>query len=93
MRPSQTFAAAGFGLGMVALGMTAPWLERTVLSLLLWGLFSAGVWLRSAAAIASDTPRAEEALSDADLPVYTIIVAMYREGSVAPKLVAALDRH
>ena len=91
MRPSQTFAAAGFGLGMIALAFAAPWLERTVLSLLLWTLFSAGVWLRSAAAIAADTPREREALSDADLPVYTVVVAMYREGSVAPKLVAALD--
>ena len=91
MRPSQTIAAAGFGLGMIALAYVAPWLERTVLSIILWALFSASVWLRSAAAIAVDTPRQSIALSDAELPVYTVIIAMYREGSVVPKLVAALD--
>jgi cellulose synthase/poly-beta-1,6-N-acetylglucosamine synthase-like glycosyltransferase len=91
MRPSQTIAAAGFGLAMIALAFAAPALERAVTSLLLWLLFSATIFLRIACAIAADASRPSPPLADADLPVYTVIVAMYREGAVIPKLVAALN--
>jgi glycosyltransferase involved in cell wall biosynthesis len=91
MRPAQTLAAAVFGLGMIALAFAAPAVERTVSSALLWLLFSATIFLRIACAIAAGASRPSPPLADADLPVYTVIVAMYREGAVIPKLVAALN--
>jgi hypothetical protein len=91
MRPSQTFCVGGFGLGMIALAVLAPWLERAAMSAMLWSLFSAMICLRFAAAIAADASRPSPPLADVDLPVYTLIVAMYREGAVIPKLVAGLN--
>jgi hypothetical protein len=91
MRPAQTFAAAAFGFGMIGLASAAPWLERAASSALLWLLFSTAIVLRCAAAIAADASRQSPALADADLPVYSVIVAMYREGAVIPKLVAGLN--
>ena len=91
MWPAQTVAAAAFGLGMIGLAFAQPTVERAVLSLLLWSLFSATIFLRIACAIAADASRPSPPLRDADLPVYTVIVAMYREGAVIPKLVAALN--
>jgi cellulose synthase/poly-beta-1,6-N-acetylglucosamine synthase-like glycosyltransferase len=91
MRPAQTVVAAGFGLCMIALAFAAPWVERAALSALLWSLFSATIFLRVAASIAADASRPSPPVADADLPVYTVIVAMYREGEVTRKLVAALN--
>ena len=53
---------------------------------------SSGIALRALAAVAScrgdpDAP----ALPDADLPVYSVVVALHREADVAARLVAALD--
>jgi len=91
LRPAQTIAAAAFGLAMIALAFAAPAVERAISSLLLWLLFSATIFLRIACAIAADASRPSPPLADADLPVYTVIVAMYREGTVIPKLVAGLN--
>src|SRR6185437_6121623 len=91
LRPAQTIAAAAFGLAMIALAFAAPAVERAISSLLLWLLFSATIFLRIACAIAADASRPSPPLADADLPVYTVIVAMYREGAVIPKLVAGLN--
>ena len=89
---SQTLGAAAFGLGMTALAFAAPAVERAVASLLFWLLFSAAIALRFAVAMAAGAAPAAAPLSDAELPVYTVVVALYREGAVIPKLVAALNR-
>ena len=91
MARAQTLFAAGFGLSLIALAFLAPWAERAVTSAILWGLFTATIFLRIAAAIAADASRPSPPVSDADLPTYSVIVAMYREGAVIPKLVAGLD--
>jgi hypothetical protein len=91
MRPAQTIAAGAFGFGMISLAIAAPWAERVAASALLWLLFTATTALRYAAAIAADATRPSPAVADADLPVYTVIVAMYRESAVIPKLVAGLN--
>jgi cellulose synthase/poly-beta-1,6-N-acetylglucosamine synthase-like glycosyltransferase len=91
MRPAQTAAAAAFGLGLIGLAAAAPWAERAATSTLLWLLFSAATALRSAAAVAADVAKASPPLADADLPTYTVVVAMYREAAVIPKLVAGLN--
>jgi glycosyltransferase XagB len=92
MRPSQTIAAVAFALTLIALAFAAPTLERALTSALLWLLFSAMIGLRIAAAIAANVSKPPPPLADADLPVYTVLVAMYREGAVIPKLTAALNR-
>lgn len=58
-------------------------------------MFSGFVTLRLFAAAASCDPAPHEArtrLADADLPVYSVIVALYREAAVARSLAAALSR-
>ncbi len=91
MRVSQTLCAGGFGFGMILLAIFAPGVERFVLSALLWALFSAMICLRFACAIAADVAPPPPPLADVDLPVYTVIVAMFREGAVIPKLIAGLN--
>ncbi|MDB5569193.1 MAG: hypothetical protein JWN93_376 [Hyphomicrobiales bacterium] len=55
-------------------------------------LLSGYIGLRLFATVASFArPRAFPPAPDADLPAYTIVVAMYREEAVAAKLVRALD--
>ena len=54
-------------------------------------MFSAAVWLRSIAVAARDTSRSGARLSEAELPVVTIISALHREAAVAADLVGALD--
>jgi cellulose synthase/poly-beta-1,6-N-acetylglucosamine synthase-like glycosyltransferase len=92
LAPAQTLAAAGFGLGMIALGATAPWAGRAVTSLLLWGLFTSAVSLRFAVTVAGGAAPVAAALEDVYLPTYTVLIALYREAAVVPKLVAAIER-
>jgi glycosyltransferase XagB len=89
---------AGLGI-MVAIlsfgGYLAPGAVFGLLALVLSPLFFGVVVLRLAASIL-DNP-VEPALApprveDAALPVYTIIVALYRERRVAARLIAALSR-
>jgi cellulose synthase/poly-beta-1,6-N-acetylglucosamine synthase-like glycosyltransferase len=55
--------------------------------------FLASVVLRLAACAASLDEQADERwLEDARLPVYTVVIALYKEAAVAPQLVRALDR-
>ncbi len=88
---AQTLVAAGFGLALIALAGAAPWVARAVTSGLLWTLFTCAVSLRFATTIAGGAPLAVAALEDAELPVYTVLVALYREAAVVPKLVAGLE--
>ena len=62
-----------------------------VLSLALWLVFSSMIVMRSAVAIAHDDKIRPPMLSDGELPVYTVIVAVYREADVIGDLVRALD--
>ncbi|MGO9744474.1 MAG: glycosyltransferase [Roseiarcus sp.] len=78
-------------LGLVAIGaVRAPIPVRLILSLVFWAIFSSAVWLRSIAVAARDSSRASARLSDAELPVYTVIAAIYREGPIVQQLVRAL---
>ncbi len=57
----------------------------------LWVIFAAMILLRSMAAIAGKGEVRPPALVDAELPDYTIVVALYREKRVASDLIRALD--
>ncbi len=64
-----------------------------VASLALGPLFLAMVGLRLAAALQPPRAPSEPArAADGDLPVYTVIVALYREARVLPQLVSALQK-
>lgn len=73
----------------IAVAPQAVWL---MLSLAVSSVFLAGIALRGLAGFASCRPEPEAPpLADADLPVYSIVVALHREANVAAKLAAALD--
>ncbi len=92
-------ALAAAVVALVAAGVAyAPMTLRVVLSLVFWTIFSAAVWLRSMA-VASHGMSGEanrpgggaRALRDDELPVYTVIAAIYRESRVVPQLVKSLE--
>ena len=58
------------------------------------GFFLACVWLRLAAALSARPlpPAPLHAIRNSELPVYTVLVALYREARIAPQLIAALSR-
>ncbi len=89
------FAAAGFSL--LALFAMLTMAGPTALYALLLGLiFLAVVLLRllvSAAALeAPASAPARHKLTDQELPLYSIVIALYREARMVPQLIAALER-
>jgi hypothetical protein len=96
--------AQALGLAIVAglclLGlMTAPWFTLVALNLVL-GLVFVAVSISRVAAVAATfggwpkpagTDRARPT-ADQDLPVYSLLVPLYREAEVVPHLLAAMNR-
>jgi glycosyltransferase XagB len=83
-------------LGAVAtlasvLGLASFGALEAVASAALWLAFSAMILLRSIAAIANTGVVRPPALADDELPGYTVVVALYREGRVVADLIHALD--
>jgi hypothetical protein len=64
---------------------------QAVASAALWLTFSAAVALRSMAAIASNAEVPTPTLTDDELPVYTVVAALYQETQVVQDLVNAID--
>jgi glycosyltransferase XagB len=88
---AQIGAAA---LAAISAGALGAWDFRALTgaaSALLWLLFSVSIVLRSAAAVAHADDVRPKTLSDDELPVYTVVVAVYREANVIEDLVRALD--
>ena len=99
--PSLT-ASAGLSLAQIAVATTsaglaiglwlgAPDLLRSLICLGLWLVFVAAVWLRWTVVVAAREPPVCEPLRDDELPVYTVVAALYKEGRVVRKLIRALD--
>ncbi|MCJ2080916.1 glycosyltransferase family 2 protein [Methylobacterium sp. J-090] len=88
-----TLAIGGLIAGLVVVAMVEL---PPALVLGLWTLAQAVllamVTLRVAAiSVEGDGAAASEPMSDADLPIYTVFVALHREAAVVPRLVAALS--
>lgn len=86
------FVAAG---GFCAAAFFAPALVLLATELVFTAAFLLVVLLRLLATAASPRPRsgkAPERASDVDLPVYTVIVPLFREARVVRQLTVALDR-
>ncbi|MFZ3177265.1 MAG: glycosyltransferase family 2 protein [Methylovirgula sp.] len=86
--------AALTGVGTAAVFSTlAPGPTAGVCGLILSLAFLAVIWLRLAACAASRAGPAPSLRSfkDVELPIYSIVVALYREARIVPQLLAALD--
>jgi cellulose synthase/poly-beta-1,6-N-acetylglucosamine synthase-like glycosyltransferase len=94
-RSGLTSGQAGL-LGLVAVlaGVLAA-ANVEVLSMMasaaLWILFLASIGVRALASVANPDEKQPRMLSDAELPTYTIVAAMYREENVVRQLVGAFD--
>jgi cellulose synthase/poly-beta-1,6-N-acetylglucosamine synthase-like glycosyltransferase len=69
----------------------APATLKFAFTLFFWTLFSCSVWLRSLAVTARAATPTDAYVDEAELPHYTIVAPLYREGAVAAQLVSALD--
>ena len=88
------FQTAAVGVAAILaffLGISNWELLQALSSAALWLIFSASVTLRSMAAIASAPEIFALKIPDAELPNYTVVVALYREASVVEDLVKAID--
>jgi glycosyltransferase XagB len=75
-----------------AIGLASFGALEAIASAALWLAFSAMILLRSMAAIANVGIVRPPAPGDDELPVYTIVVALYREARVVEDLIRGLDR-
>ncbi|TVR09463.1 MAG: glycosyltransferase [Salinarimonadaceae bacterium] len=92
---AQRRALAGFAVAAAIVAAASPWLGFALATGGLGILFLVLANLRIAACLERTRPypsgRARRRRDD-ELPVYTVVVALYREENVAAALVAALDR-
>ncbi len=79
-------AASAFALGVANLGLLDATLAASC-----WLIFLASIVLRSMAAVADGATVRPPVLSDDELPVYTIVAALYRESEVVENLIKAFD--
>jgi cellulose synthase/poly-beta-1,6-N-acetylglucosamine synthase-like glycosyltransferase len=86
---ARAVAAGIVALGALALA-TNPGAALGVLSIVLSALFLAWSALRIASVLHSPPPLAAARTADCDLPIYSIVVALYREQAALPGLVEAL---
>ncbi len=91
MSVAQIAAAGLVAILACALGAADIHALTGVASLMLWLLFLASIVLRSAAAVAREDAVRPRMLSDDELPIYTVVVAVYREADVIEDLIRALD--
>jgi glycosyltransferase XagB len=86
------FAAAGL-LAMSAFVLATHNLQllTAITSICLWVIFLASIALRSMAAVADNAKVRSRLLSDDELPVYTVMAAVYREADVIHDLIKAFD--
>ena len=88
---AQIAAAGLIAASALGLAIANPPLLAGCLAAGSWAIFLASIALRSMAAVAdSATPR-PRMLTDHELPVYTIVAALYRESEVVEDLVRAFD--
>lgn len=91
--PRQKHAGLAIVAVIVASSLLAPAATGTMCGLLLSLGFLAAIWLRLAACAASFGQPAIQLrrIKEAELPIYSIVIALYREARVAAQLIAALE--
>ncbi len=92
LHPGQILALMLAGAASLLLLDAAPWIQLAILSLLNLTVLAVIVFRLAAPLLVPDPPPAPGRVPDAELPVYTVLVALYREAEVVPRLVEALER-
>ena len=87
----QIGAAAALAAIAVAIAATSFSVLQAVASAVLWLIFTAAIVARSMAAVANDAKIRPALLSDDELPVYTVVAAVYKEAEVVEDLIRAFD--
>lgn len=89
----QKRAALAIATLVAASALLAPAATSTICGMVLSFAFIAVIWLRLAACAASFGAPALRLrrLEEAKLPIYSIVIALYREARVVPRFLAALD--
>jgi hypothetical protein len=91
MSGAQIAAAGLIAASALWLAIANPPLLAAGLSVGLWAIFLASIVLRSMAAVACGATPRPRMLTDHELPVYTIVAALYCESEVVEDLVKAFD--
>ncbi len=91
MTGPQIAAVGAVAAAACFLGVARFDVLQAVASAALWLTFSAALVLRSMASIASNAEVPTPTLADDELPVYTVVVALYRETRVVQDLVNAIN--
>jgi glycosyltransferase XagB len=87
----QKTTAVAVALVSIVLGFLNPRCLETAYSVGLFFIFAAAIGLRLTATLAQPVARRAAPIPDADLPVYSIVAALYREANMIDQLVTALD--
>ncbi|WP_245292859.1 glycosyltransferase family 2 protein [Pararhizobium arenae] len=95
----QGFYGGLLAAGLIACLLTMPILTFIAVHILVTLLFLANFGLRFVALLSAQARerrhrfrRPRSPLKETPLPIYSVLVALYREESVVPQLIAALDR-
>jgi glycosyltransferase XagB len=91
MSLAQVAAAGLIAAGALALGLANLQLLDAILAAGCWLTFLASIVLRSMAAVANGATVRAPLLTDDELPVYSVVAALYRETEVIENLVKAFD--
>ena len=94
MTARQGFVLAAAICALLAASNVAPLATLVALHVVGLTLFLACIALRIAAAVGGSPPRYPplERIEERDLPTYSVLAVLYREGPVAAQLIDALDR-
>jgi cellulose synthase/poly-beta-1,6-N-acetylglucosamine synthase-like glycosyltransferase len=87
----QVACIAALAIAAATLALAAPGALRPAVSIPLWLIFAAWIVIRNLAVAAAFAPPAFAPLADQDLPVYSVVAALYREAGMVKKLIRALD--
>ena len=87
----QIGSVAGAIVVVAALARFAPGPLAAAVAVLLWLTFGAWIVVRNLAVAAADSGPAYDPPPDQNLPVYSIVAALYREANMVAKLVKAFD--
>ncbi len=88
---SQIGAAGAVAVAAGVLAATSFSVLHAIASAGLWLTFTAAIIVRSMAAVANDAKIRPVLLSDDELPVYTVVAAVYKEAEVIGDLTRAFD--
>lgn len=89
----QRYVGLAVAMSVALSALLVPAVTGTICGMALSLAFLAAIWLRLAACFASARPAPmPPPIRQSELPIYSIVIALYREVRTVPQLVAALNR-